>query len=73
MTMDYEKIRKALENEATGSFGEARVESQTISKNGFDDKGNHTQQTQINTVKRPNVPLALKLLDECIGGPQDWC
>ena len=65
--VDYDKLMQAIFNDAVGDE-EAVVESETLTRRTDDG-----QISQTRSRKRPNVALAMKLLGERIGGPQDFC
>lgn len=64
---DYDKLLDVIFNEAIGD-SEAQVETSTLTRETEDGTIHQTRRK-----KRPNVSLAMKLLESRIGGPQDWC
>ena len=64
---NYSQIESVLFSAALGENATS-VKSETLIKKTEDG-----QATQVRTKNEPNIPLALKLLDQRIGGPQDWC
>ncbi len=67
----YEDLESALISAALGSGLETVSELQT--ENHIDGNGHRRSAQRVRKSKDVNVDLALKLLSERIGGPQDYC
>lgn len=68
---DYDALEGVLASAAVG--GELRVDSEQQTEDYVDEKGKKRHNTRVKKADAPNVALAMKLLDERIGGPQDYC
>lgn len=69
---EYEALKKAVVDSATGSGGLA-PKSATRRSYGVDSNGDKVIMSQTQEATAPDVKLALMLLGERIGGPQDYC
>ena len=66
----YRKIEDIVFDAAQGSGLSVVSEIQT---EDFIDANGHKRHMQRTKQESVNIPLALKLLEQRIGGPQDWC
>ena len=69
---EYEALRKAVIGAATGSGG-LTPKSATRRSSGIDSNGDRVVMSQVQKVDEPDIGLALKILNDRIGGPQDYC
>ena len=69
---DYAHLEQIIESAAVG--GDKPTAKTIVStRNEVDSKGRMVHVTQTSTLDEPNIALAQKLLDQRIGGPQDFC
>ena len=68
---EYDELEKVLFGAAKGG-GEPRTVSETQTEEYVKD-GRRRHNSRTRKVDEPDVALAMKLLDERIGGPQDFC
>ena len=69
---DYSKLEEVVLSAATDS--ELSTESETQVEEYVDPQSGrkrHNQRTR--RASKPDIALAMKLLDQRIGGPQDYC
>lgn len=68
----YERLENLLLDIAQND--ELKVVSELQTEDYVDSKTGHKRHIQrVKQTDKPNVPLILRLLDQRIGGPQDWC
>lgn len=68
----FSTIEDALFEAASGN-GQPRPSRRVQRKVGVNSDGESVMSEQVYESDRPNIQLALKLLDQRIGGPQDYC
>ena len=69
---EYSALESVLMGAATGHSELAPV-SATKRTEGIDSDGHRYYMTQVQESRRVDVSLAKMLLDQRIGGPQDYC
>jgi len=69
---EYGSLEGVLFDAAIG-HADMRPESATRYTEGVDSDGNKYHVTQSQSAKPPSISLAAKLLEQRIGGPQDYC
>ena len=68
---EYEALEQAVFGVATGS-SELKTKQETQVEEYIKDGRNRRNQ-RVRVTDEPNIALAMKLLDQRIGGPQDFC
>ena len=67
----YEKLESALFGAAVN--GELDVVQEVQAEEYTDESGHKHHEQRLRKADKADVALAMKLLDERIGGPQDFC
>lgn len=65
--VDYDELLRVVFDDAVGDE-EPVSETQTLTRKTEDGSIHETRRR-----RRPNIALAMKLLEDRIGGPQDYC
>jgi len=69
---DYDTLMQVVFGAAVGE-DKPTEKQRVITRDVVDEEGRRSHVVQTQTREQPNIALAMKLLDERIGGPQDFC
>lgn len=68
----YDKLSNVIFEAAIGSDSPNRVSEQIVTRESIEN-GAKVRRVQHIVSRTADIKLALQLLDQRIGGPQDWC